>query len=127
MIRLCELGAIISVCEDAGVHIAKSMRERIAMLDEIQREDVTAGNTPRHTWETYVAKLGESAALHTIASLINECAWDGRISQRNANWAADFVAAFDEECMRKMSAFTKMHMAHLDQIADEARKASQSK
>lgn len=107
---------------------AKNWRKAVETLDDLCSEDVRDGFGPDVTYKDFcdVCVTAEKANM-VIASLVNECGWDGRISQQNREWAAGFEFAFDEQAMRRMSVFPRMHMAHLNQIADEARKAASNK
>lgn len=52
-----------------------------------------------------------------VASLVNRSAWDGRISPAVKAWAESREYAADQELADKMGLYTKLHMAHLNQIA----------
>ena len=103
----------------------EKLHERITALDEIQSADVTNGESPEHTYSEFENRFGKAIAQHTIACLVNQSAWDGRISPRNAEWAKRVDGSFDEQTMTfEIGEYTRMHKCHLDQVADYARKAS---
>lgn len=52
-----------------------------------------------------------------VASLVNRSAWDGRLSPAVKAWAESREDAADAELADKMELYTRIHMAHLDQIA----------
>lgn len=52
-----------------------------------------------------------------VASLVNRSAWDGRLSRSVKEWAESRENATDAELSNKMDLYTRIHMAHLDQIA----------
>ncbi len=101
--------------------IVQKMRNAVSLLDHYQSEDRRDGFGPDNTVDAYISKLGKAGAAMVIASLVNECAWDGRISPRNAEWARGIEQAFDGGAMRHMHIYTTMHMCHLDQIATKMR------
>lgn len=100
----------------------RTLSENLETLDRIQSEDYINGRTPAETVASFVEAVGYDAALVVIASLVNRSAWDGRIDSRNAAWAASVSESFDEQTARDLDLYTKMHMTHLDQIADQMRK-----
>lgn len=104
--------------------VAQKMHDAVSLLDHYQSEDRRDGFGPDVTVKAYIERVGKPAAEVIIASLVNECAWDGRISPRNAEWARGIEQAFDGGAMRHMHIYTTMHMCHLDQIATEMRKKS---
>lgn len=76
-------------------------------------------STPEQTVAAYVEAVGYEAAVEIIASLVNRNAWDGRISRRSAEWANAQENSWDEEACSSLSLYTnRIHMAHLDQIAN---------
>lgn len=100
----------------------RTLSENLATLERIQSEDYINGRTPAETVVSFVEAVGYDAALVVIASLVNRSAWDGRIDSKNAAWAASVSESFDEQTARDLDLYTKMHMTHLDQIADQMRK-----
>lgn len=124
MITEKELDGMITVDSAIYREMARKMRERADLLDCMVSKDISERRSPAQTYERFAEAVGQKEAQHLIASLVNEYAWDGRIDPRNASWAASVESAFDHGAMRRMSVFARMHMSHLDQIADEARKAS---
>ncbi len=103
----------------------QKMHERIAALDEIQSADISNNRGPDKTYAEFESRFGKGIAQHTIACLVNQSAWDGRISPRNAEWAKSVPGSFDEQTMTfEIGEYTKMHKCHLDQIANAARRAN---
>lgn len=124
MITKMEFDAIREVVPEIGYTTEGRMSGWIALLEKIQNQDRFDGETPKHTYDEFVSQVGKATANFTIASLVNNSAWDGRISLRNAEWARLLPASFSDEVMIALHLYTTMHMCHLDQIADEARKAT---
>lgn len=58
------------------------------------------------------------AVRDLVASLVNRSSWDGRLSRRVVSWAESRAQAVDRETADKMGLYTKLHMAHVDQIAE---------
>lgn len=104
--------------------MVQKMRDAVSLLEHHQSVDRRYGFGPDKTVAVYISCVGKHSAAMVIASLVNECAWDGRISPRNAEWARGIESAFDDGAMRRMHIYTTMHMCHLDQIATEMRKKS---
>lgn len=94
---------------------AKSMREAVKKLDELQR----AHDTPRETVAAFIESVGADKARAVIASLVNASSWDGRIFPSCASWAEGIEDACDEGATRELWMFTSMHMCHLNQICME--------
>ena len=95
----------------------KSWRVAVEVLDQIQRDDYMAGRLPEDTVRQMVHKTDEGMARFIIASLVNRTAWDGRIYPSVAAWAAGVCDALDEETANAAGLYSKMHPAHLNQIA----------
>lgn len=53
-----------------------------------------------------------------VASLVNRSSWDGRISPAVKAWAEGREKSVDEETANKMGLYTRLHMVHLNQIAE---------
>ncbi len=102
--------------------LCEKMRQLVAVLDTYHDEDVEEGFSPRNTAEAMISSFGQPVTELVIASLINLNAWDGRIGDRNKEWALGVETAFDAEAMRKMHVHQRMHLSHLDSIADAMRK-----
>lgn len=75
-------------------------------------------NGPVATIAALVDRLGYSAAVDTIAAIVN-CvgAWDGRVSDRNRAWAAGLAP--DRDSLRAAYIFlpSEIHPTHIDQLA----------
>ena len=101
--------------------VLKAMRSNVEQLDTIQSETVRDGGKVSDSVRSYIKAVGLDAAVATVATLVNRDAWDGRISNRNSEWAASVEDAWDEEAATQWSICSKMHKAHLDQFATELR------
>lgn len=99
----------------------KAARANVEKLEEIQRADCINQKTPIETISAFVSAVGYDAAVATVATLINRCAWDDRISINNKKWAATIDEAMNEDAAAECLIYTTMHMAHLDQIASATR------
>ena len=95
-------------------------RVRIMRIDVRKLERIKAESlTPKVTVEKLIRAIGENRASSVVASLVNGCAWDGRISPRCREWAKHVEGAWDDKAMREWCIDTTMHRAHLDQLALE--------
>lgn len=95
----------------------EAMRENVKTLENVYGETITS--TPAETVARFVKAVGYTAAVETIATLINRHAWDGRICNSVKAWAVTVEGAYDEEAAERMWIFTnRIHMAHLDQLAE---------
>ena len=97
-----------------------NMRSAADTIDSIYT--ATRDSDPAETVDRFVRAVGEDRAMATIASLVNRSAWDGRISSRNASWARGVTGAYNEDEANRAGISTRMHLAHLDQIADAMRR-----
>lgn len=101
----------------------EARRNHVEVLERIQGEHYATRKTPADTVAEFVDSVGYDAAVATIATLVNRSAWDGRISQKNAEWAMTVSNALDRQTAVDCYIHAKnIHMAHLDQIADDMRK-----
>lgn len=96
----------------------RKMKGDVKRLDEL-RSNI---DRPDYLVAEFRKLVGDERAECVIASLINGCAWDGRICPACRNWAASVPDAWDEDAMREWGIDTKMHRAHLDQTGWYARK-----
>ena len=99
-----------------------AIRELIGIYEE------TRDTTPQNTAEKIVSAMGTVKAGETMAVLIKDCSWDGRISQENRNYWQK-VKSWEKESESEflgVSAIDRLHRAHLDQIAAELRKIHQA-
>lgn len=97
-----------------------SRREMAATLGRLRKEH----STPAETVAAFVAAVGQSEAAEIVASMVNTSAWDGRISPRNAAWAASVEHAWNADAARDLCLypdFISLHKAHLNQIAGALR------
>ena len=101
------------------------IRADVKTLETIYDESVSAGQPPRETVRILIEKIGFSRASAAVGTLVNHSSeWDSRISRKNAAWAAGLENAWDNETAFHMGVYTiRIHMAHLNQIADAMRKA----
>ena len=79
-------------------------------------------STPLVTYTKCCEEMGYGDTGDLIALMVENSAWDGRISKRNADWAHDRMAHRYYTQLEVNRAHTTLHKAHLDQIADIARK-----
>lgn len=115
---------IVMVKEDRDGAFAYKRKLETArnVLERVYGETITG--TPEETLEKFRREVGRGLADTVLASLINRSAWDGRIDKRVAEWAAAIPEAWDEEAAVKLGLYTnRIHMAHLNQIGNAARKA----
>ncbi len=92
------------------------IKTNLATLETLYAAQID--NTPAQTVAAYVQEVGYDAAVEVIASLVNQSAWDGRISRRSAEWAKSQENAWDEEAANRLGIYSScIHMAHLNQIA----------
>ena len=96
----------------------------VRMLESIYAD--TLGGKPSDTIEKFIASVGLQEAVETIATLVNRHSRDGRISRWVKSWAENQPNAWDEESAEKMHIGTdRIHMVHLNQLAEEIMKISQ--
>lgn len=101
-----------------GRETVNAWREARQALENLQAVDYIDGKKPAETVAGFVAQVGYETARFIVASLINEAAWDGRISSDCKAWAAGIESALDSETARHADVFAhSMHKAHLNQIA----------
>ena len=116
---------ITELCEAGRAAEYRAEREKlletVSTLEAIYSD--TRELTPAETVARFKETVGAELAQIAVATLINRSAWDGRISRRSAAWAESITGAWDEEAAQRMGIYTnKIHMAHLEQIAQEMRK-----
>ena len=95
------------------------MRSDAEQLDEIYASRAD-NETPEQTVERFERMVGVDRATNTIATLVNRHASDGRISRINRSWASEQSGALRDSENRGVVS-TRMHMAHLNQVADAMR------
>lgn len=85
-----------------------------------------SSNSPKETVDRFISEVGYYEAVETIATMVNSIPdhWDGRISDRNYEWAAEntAVAAVGNPILASFAKTDSIHSAHLDQIATAMRK-----
>ena len=94
------------------------LRKYIHTLEDIKDQT----STPLITYAVFEKEVGYGNAKETIASLIKHSDWDGRISPRNIEWAKKKLELYGTPESVVEKAYTTIHLAHLDQIADYARR-----
>lgn len=96
----------------------KQFREFVKKLEDIKAET----STPLTTYALFRDAVGVYNATEVVAALVHHSAWDGRIDRRNAEWAETVVLnhLIPDDIIKV--AYSNMHLCHLDQIADYARK-----
>ena len=112
------------------IYLKKEMRRAISIIERVQAETDTPADTLK-------GLEGDTDYITCIACLVNSNAWDGRIYDYVADWAAhldiESIAgdprAFDllqetlsEDAMQALGLYTKMHLCRLNQLACEAMK-----
>lgn len=112
--------AMLADNRPAAVSFLRLYKSNVDKLHEIYGD--TCSGSPAGTVSAFVDAVGHDTAAAVIASLVNRHNFDGRISRRNVAWAAGVAAAWDYESMVNFYMYSKIHLAHLDQIADEMRK-----
>ena len=86
--------------------------------------DETRDLGPKKTVETLIDRIGYDRAATTIATMINVIGeWDGRIDNRNREWAKTIEDAMDREAAQNYGLYCSLHSCHADQIASEMRRA----
>lgn len=94
------------------------MRQYIHLLEDIKAET----STPLITYAVFEKEVGYGNAREVIAALVKRIDWDGRISDRNIKWAKTRLEQYGTPESVVEKAYTTIHPAHLDQIADYARR-----
>ena len=86
--------------------------------------DETREIGPKATVEKLIETIGYDRAAATIATMINVIGeWDGRIDNRNREWAKTIDDAMDREAAQNYGLYCSLHSCHADQIASEMRRA----
>ena len=103
--------------------INKTMSADIKTLEAYYRKNVDMYTCrPDDTILDFIRAVGFDRASAAVATLVNQSAWDGRISKRNAAWAAEIPGALDNEAANHLYMYTnEIHKAHLNQLADVLR------
>lgn len=103
----------------AELHAAQHDREQlVAVFNE------TRDIGPKKTVEILIDRIGYDRAAAAIATMINVIGeWDGRIDNRNREWAKTIDDAMDREAARNYGLYCSLHSCHADQIASEMRRA----
>lgn len=117
------IDALVKRDRQAWINEHRTFIAAIRFLEETYA--VTIEKRPKDTVRAFVDAIGSDLAAAVIATLVNRNSWDGRISRRNAEWALSVDDAFDDETATcHMYHTNRIHMAHLDQLADVMRKGT---
>lgn len=100
--------------------IIRKLRTDVRKLEKLFAES----GTPKAAAEKFVKTTSYKRASETVASLINECAWDARICPVSKAWARRVEGAWDAKSVDKMGVSSLMHRSHLDAIAYEMARCS---
>lgn len=103
-------------------------REALRALESAYRE--TIDGTPAETIKSAVLRFSAARGISeknaapmvfaVLASVVSDCAWDGRISARSANWADGVPGCLDGPTLSLFGIYTNIHRTHLDQLARAA-------
>lgn len=104
-----------SIPQDQKCTILRSMRTDVRKLEKLYGES----GTSKATAEKFSKSITRKRAEMVVASLVNECAWDGRISPTVREWAKHVESAWDARAMGAMRVSTTLHPTHLDSVAYE--------
>ena len=105
---------------------ANTMGEALKRLDRIF--DETRDQGPEATVDRLVSEIGEEAAARTVATLVNRAGDDGRIDNRNREWAGSVQGAVSrDEGLRRGIGSDRIHRAHVDQIASAMRRRQEAR
>ena len=96
------------------------LRDDANTLDDIYASRAD-DETPEQTVARFAMFVGEERAVNTIATIINQNAWDGRIGRINRSWASEQTGALKESENRGV-VNSRIHKAHLDQLASAIRR-----
>lgn len=100
----------------------KAYKSALSALETAYRE--TIDKTPAETLSRASEMACREMVLAVLATLIHADSWDGRISASSAAWAVSVPGCLDEQTQGIFSIYSNIHRAHLDQLAQEARKLS---
>lgn len=112
--------------QDIQKSINKSIRNEIrgrrqALIDAYNQ---TLENTPYDTIDVLANDIGFDDAVFAIAEAINSLNGDGRISDKNYDWAISLRGAANHNELENLGLYSltgEIHPAHLNQLADEMR------
>lgn len=85
----------------------RELQESVKILEAIYND--TRELTPIDTVNQYCKAVGDDLAHTTVAMLIKQNSWDGRISPEAKAWS--------DRISEDADIYTSIHKAHLDQIA----------
>ena len=100
--------------------INNTITENFARIAEIRYET----ETPTETISAAVREMGREAVEEAVAVAVNLNSWDGRISDRNREWAQTVTAEGREN--QYLEGIDRLHPANLDQLADECRESREA-
>ena len=96
----------------------KTMKAQIKLLEQLKDET----GRPDWTIEAWIKEIGFCNAADVMSTLMRRHGWDGRIDPRNVD--AFQYGGLDRDAAVDQGVYTRMHMAHLDQIATAFRRLS---
>ncbi len=109
---------LVETDRDAWIAEYRAVQAVLRALEYIYGETVT--QSPKATVDAFTGAVGVDMEKNIIASLVNQSAWDGRISRRASDWALSVAGAYDKKACERLYLYCdRIHRAHLDQIALE--------
>ena len=102
----------------------KAHKFAIQTLVEIHLDTRASSNKPSDTAALLIDRIGSTDAAEAVAlAIFCKGTWDGRISNRNREWAEDVLPLGDDIAKDGGIYYpSEIHPAHLDMIADAVRK-----
>lgn len=96
--------------------ICKELRDGLARTERIYSETCT--ESPRITVRAMRRELGLKLSAAVVASIVNTCSHDGRISSDVAEWARTVEMSLDRDAALHVGIYSdRIHRAHLNQLA----------
>lgn len=109
---------LVRIDRSAWINEYNAFKSAIKTLEDIYGD--TIQGKPSDTVDRFIAAVGITLARAVVATLVIRHAWDGRISKRVSDWAGTVFNAFEESVSNTHFFYTdRIHMTHLDQIANE--------
>ena len=96
-----------------------AIKTYIKALEECHTQTRLTTNNPEDTIKAFQDKVGLIGCAETVACMIQHYSWDGRISQKNIDWANEWI--FPEKMVENADT-GKIHMCHIDQLASILRR-----
>lgn len=102
-----------------------NLLERLYKKSQYDTESPLYNCTPAQTVAAFVEAVGYESSVEIVASLVNYSAWDGRIFPSVKEWANTQENSWDEEASGRLGLYSeRIHIAHLNQIAEAMMKMS---